>query len=169
VSFEAEPPAAEDFAGRIAAVLERHCWLCAEEDGRVVGYAYGGAHRARQAYQWTTEVSVYVDGDHRRRGLGRALYALLLDALRWQRYHLALAGVTLPNDASQAFHRSMGFEPFARFEDVGYKFGRWHATEWWRRLLGEPGAEPDEPRAVQPFVATSGWGPALEQALAHVR
>lgn len=61
VTFEIVPPSAAEFAERIfAKVMPRYPWLVCERDGAVLGYAYANQFRARQAYDWSTEVSVYV-------------------------------------------------------------------------------------------------------------
>ena len=78
ISFEIDPPTAEQMAGRIAETLEQRPWLVCEEAGALLGYAYAGRHRVRAAYQWSVEPSVYVSEKAQRRGVGRALYKSLL-------------------------------------------------------------------------------------------
>ena len=134
-SFELTPPTEAEFAARIEKALENWAWLVFEHEGRVVGYAYGGAHRARAAYRWTTEVSVYLAPEHQGRGIGRRLYEALFPILSNRGFATALAGITLPNDPSIALHRALGFTPIGIFHRVGWKFGRWHDTSWWERSL----------------------------------
>ena len=107
-SFEEEPPSPAEFAERIAAALATYPWLVAERGGGVVGYAYACPHRSRPAYRWAVEVSVYVAEGQRRGGCGRALYGELVERLRSQGFHIACAGITLPNEASVSLHESMG-------------------------------------------------------------
>jgi phosphinothricin acetyltransferase len=135
ISFETEPPDARAMAGRIAAAQRAHAWLVYEEDGRVVGYAYGGQFRTRAAYRLSCEVSVYVERGRHRAGAGRALYEALLARLTERGYHTALAGMTLPNEASVGLHRALGFEPVGTFRRVGYKHGTWHDVAWTQRML----------------------------------
>src|SRR4051812_25285781 len=97
ISFEATAPTPEEMARRILKVMERLPWLVLDEDGTVAGYAYAGPHRERAAYRWAVDVTVYVAPDRRRRGVGRALYAVLFGLLRALGYYKAFAGVTLPN------------------------------------------------------------------------
>lgn len=142
VSFETVVPTAAEFAARIGKALNGWHWLVAEHAGSCVGYAYGSAHRERAAYRYSVEVSAYVDTGHHRRGIGRALYLQLFDALAAKGYCHAYAGITLPNDASVALHRGVGFEPVGVFKSVGRKFGRWHDVAWFqRRLRDAPIAE----------------------------
>ena len=135
VSFETVAPSVDEFAARIAKAIAGWQWLVAERDGRCIGYAYGGLHRERAAYRWSAEVSAYVHQDYQRLGVGRALYMLLFDELAQKGYCSAYAGITLPNEASIALHRSVGFEPIGVFKAVGRKFGKWHDVAWYQRLL----------------------------------
>jgi phosphinothricin acetyltransferase len=145
ITFETDVPDADEMAARIAAASERHAWLVLEDEGRVIGYAYGGPYKARAAYRWSCEVSVYVERGRRRTGAGRALYAALLARLAERGFRMAVGGMTLPNDASVGLHRAMGFEPVGTYRRIGYKHGAWHDVAWAQRALpveGDPPAEP---------------------------
>ena len=135
ISFESEPPAAEDMARRIAEAQRAHAWLVLETDGEVIGYAYGGPFMARAAYQWATTVSVYLEQGRRRTGSGRALYEALFERLAARGHRTALAGIALPNDASIGLHQALGFEPVGTYRRVGWKLGRWHDVAWYQRDL----------------------------------
>lgn len=74
---------------------QRHAWLVLTEGERVIGYAYGGPFRARPAYAWSCEVSVYLARDRHRTGGGRALYTALLSRLTHLGLHTALAGIAV--------------------------------------------------------------------------
>ena len=151
-SFEERPPTAEDLAERIERVSARHPWLVAERDGIVAGFAYATSHRARPAYRWAAETSVYVHDDHQGNGVGSELYTALLGLLRVQGLHVALAGITLPNPASVSLHESLGFEPVGVYRRIGFKAGAWRDVGWWQLLLREQGdgppAEPLGPQAL---------------------
>ena len=135
VSFETAVPNVEEFAARVRKYATHWAWLLAERDGRCLGYAYGSPHRERAAYRWSAETSAYVDPSAQRQGVGKALYLALFDALRDRGYCNAYAAMTLPNDASAALHRSVGFEPIGVFRRVGWKFGTWHDVAWSQRRL----------------------------------
>jgi phosphinothricin acetyltransferase len=122
-----------------------HVWLVAERDGKVVGYAYGGRHRDRAAYDRTAEVSAYVDRNAHRTGLGRRLYTELFERLRERGFRLLVAGITLPNEASVGIHEALGFEPVGVYKNVGYKNGEWWDVGWWQLDLGEPRTQPSAP------------------------
>jgi phosphinothricin acetyltransferase len=147
ISFELEPPSAPEMAGRIAAAQQQHAWLVLEDAGDVVGYAYGGPFMARAAYRWSTSVSVYLQQGRRRTGAGRALYEALFDRLAGRGFRMALAGITLPNEASVGLHRAVGFEPVGTYRRVGWKFGSWHDVAWCQRPLGDDDGTP--PAALQ--------------------
>ncbi len=146
VTFETEPPDEEQMAERIAAAQERHAWVVMEEDGRICGYAYGGVFNRRPAYRWACEVSVYVELGRRRTGAGRQLYTALFERLNRRGFSAAIAGLTLPNDASVGLHQAMGFEPVGTYRNIGYKLGAWHDVLWLQRALSEVGDPPAEPR-----------------------
>jgi len=137
ISFEAEPPDADEMARRIATAQERHAWLVLEADGRVRAYAYGATFRTREAYRYSAEVSVYVERGYERAGAGRKLYEALLQRLTDLGFRTAIAGMTLPNDASVGLHAALGFEPVGTYRDIGHKFGAWHDVAWMQLLLSD--------------------------------
>ena len=146
VSFETQVPCVQEFTSRIEKALDRWAWLLAEGDGQCIGYAYGTSHRERAAYRWSVETSAYVAPNWHRRGIGRSLYLELFAALVRRGYCNAYAGIALPNEASIALHRAVGFEPVGVFESVGRKFDRWHDVSWWqRRLQEQPPQAPGAP------------------------
>lgn len=134
-SFEVDPPDAAEMAERMARYADRHAFLVLEEDGVVLGYAYGGPHRPRAAYDGTTEVSVYLAASAQGRGLGRALYEALFVRLAGRGFRNTVAGVTVPNPASAALHESLGFTRVGVFHHVGHKFGTDHDVLWFERPL----------------------------------
>jgi L-amino acid N-acyltransferase YncA len=148
ISFEMEPPTIAEMRSRITETLAMFPWLVEEHDGRVTGYAYASRHRDRKAYQWSVDVTCYVDARDRGRGVGKGLYAALLAILGAQGFHAAFAGIALPNAASVALHESVGFERVGVYREVGYKSGAWRDTAWYQRTLGTPAPEPEPPRPL---------------------
>lgn len=144
ISFEDDPPSATEMAQRIISTLPSHPYLVFEENGVVSGYAYAGAHAARPAYRWSCNVSVYTAQGAHRRGVGRALYAVLFDLLARQGFHSLFAGIALPNDKSVGLHEAMGFVHLGTYREVGFKQGAWHDVGYWRKGLrdGLPEADP---------------------------
>jgi len=148
VTYEVDPPSVEEMRRRIEAVLPLFPWLVDEQEGMIIGYAYGSQHRSRTAYQWSVEVSVYVHESHRRQGVGRRLCVALLDRLRGQGYRTALAGIGLPNMASVELHRDIGFSHVGTYHNVGFKMGRWLDTDWWELSLQDLPDPPPAPRGA---------------------
>jgi L-amino acid N-acyltransferase YncA len=130
ITFELATPTAAEMAARIKNALRTHAWLVLEHDGNVIGYAYAHPFGTRAAYQWSTETSVYIAAEHHHGGGGRRLYTQLLQRLKVRGYHRAFAGITQPNEASDNFHRSFGFEHAGLYRRVGWKHGRWHDVAW---------------------------------------
>lgn len=153
ITFETHPPPPAEMATRIAAAVRTHSWVVLEEEGRIIGYAYAGPFKSRAAYRWSCEVSVYVEHGKQRTGAGRALYDALFARLAERGFRTAIAGMTLPNDASVGLHRSMGFEPVGTYRQIGWKHGRWHDVAWVRSSGRSPRArtrlpDPDNVRAT---------------------
>ncbi len=154
ITFEEQPPGAAEMARRIAAAAARYAWLVLTDDepggapdgGRVVGYAYGSPFHERPAYRWSCQVSVYLEPGRRRTGGGRALYEALLTRLADRGFRTAVAGMTLPNRASEGLHRALGFEPVGIYRRIGFKLGRWHDVAWVQRAIAEGDGAPSETR-----------------------
>lgn len=134
-TFETEPLGAEEMEKRIADVTEDYPFLVAEEDGVIVGYAYATQFKLRQAYEYASEVSIYVRNAAKQKGLGTQLYMQLFEELQETDIHAVVAGISLPNDASVCFHERLGFEKVAHFKEIGYKLGRWIDVGYWEKIL----------------------------------
>ena len=136
VTFEEEPITAAEISLRIDEVRTGSLpWFVAERAGAMAGYAYGSRWRTRSAYRFSSEVTVYLAPEQGRRGIGSALYAELLSALRGSGLHAAIGGIALPNDASVALHEKFGFKKVAHFEQTGFKFNRWIDVGYWQLIL----------------------------------
>ncbi len=140
-SFELEPPDEAEMARRQRALLEGGFpYLVAELDGAVAGYAYAGPYRARPAYRFSVEDSIYVAAEAHRRGVGRALLDRLIveSEARGFRQMIAVIGNSAQLSSIE-LHRAAGFRLIGAIESVGFKFGRWLNSVLMQRPLG-PGA-----------------------------
>ncbi len=146
ISFETEPPPPAEMAGRIAAAIDTHAWVVLEDVGRVTGFAYAGPFNPRPAYRWSCQVSVYLQRGRTRTGGGRVLYEELFVLLAERGYRTALAGMTLPNEASAGLHRALGFEPVGTYRRVGWKHGAWRDVAWSQRLIASDDGPPTDIR-----------------------
>ncbi|MGV1009140.1 MAG: GNAT family N-acetyltransferase [Dermatophilaceae bacterium] len=137
-TFDTDDPPRRSWLDRLASTEPGDHFLVASDvGGGCLGFAYSGAYRGRPAYARTRETTVYLAEPARGRGVGRALYERLLALLTADAVHLAVAVVALPNPASIALHRSLGFVEVGTMHQVGFKLGRWVDTLWLERPLGE--------------------------------
>ena len=142
VTFEYDPPTAEEFAARIADVCGEYPYLVCERDGEPLGYAYGHRLFARAAYAWNAELSVYVREDCRGMGIGPALCRAVIALLQMQGVLCVYGVIAAPNEASERLHRALGFQKCAEFANAGFKHGSWHNTLWYQKTLGAPAVPP---------------------------
>ena len=112
-----------------------HRLLVSESDGVICGYAATSQFRTKPAYDTTVEVTIYCAPEATGRGIGQQLYTALFDAIRAEDLHVAIAGITVPNDASCALHERFGFRRVGLMHEVGRKFGRYWDVAWYQREL----------------------------------
>ena len=150
-TFEYEVPTETEFLQRFRDLTAKFPWLVWEEDGEILGYAYGSAPFERAAYSWCAEDSLYLHPKARGRGIGKKLLSALERLLQAQGYRKVYAIITSENQVSLDFHRRNGYLFTAEMKDCGYKFGRWLGVTWMEKEL--------------PFVEFSGIFPASFPAL----
>ena len=135
-TFEVEPVDGAEMIRRIEeSWVAGYPFLVCEDGEEIVVYAYGHAFRARPAYMHSVEVSVYVRPGCTETNIGTTLYEALFEEIKKGDFHAAIAGISLPNDASVRFHEKFGFEKVAHFREVGRKFDRWIDVGYWERIL----------------------------------
>ena len=144
ITFEYDVPSVRDFEQRIEKTLAAYPYLVAEEDGRIVGYAYAGPFVGRAAYSHSCELSIYLDHDARRRGYGRALYEAMEAELKSRGILNLYACIGDPvredeylTHGSERFHSRMGFTKVGEFHRCGRKFNRWYNMIWMEKIIGE--------------------------------
>lgn len=135
ISFEYSVPTMEEFTKRFQNITAQYPWLVWEEQGQVLGYAYGSAPFERAAFSWCAESSIYLREDQRGRGIGKKLQLALEALLQMQGYQLLYALVTTDNPASIAFHKALGFSYLAEFPGCGWKMDAWHGLVWLEKRL----------------------------------
>lgn len=155
VSFEYTVPTVEGFAARFRNITAQYPWLVWEEEGQVLGYAYGSAPFERAAFSWCAESSIYLRRDHRGRGIGRKLQLALEALLQMQGYQLLYALVTTDNPASVAFHKALGFTHLAEFPGCGWKLNAWHGLVWLEKRLNPVKNVSNFPFAVAKIVESN--------------
>jgi phosphinothricin acetyltransferase len=138
ITFDVEPFAPEDRRDWFDAHASsgRHRLVIAVDQlDTIVGYATTSRWRAKAAYDTTVESTVYCRSDVVGRGIGRALYSALFDALATEDVHRIVAGISQPNPASVALHERLGFRQVGVFSNVGRKFGKYWDVAWFERAL----------------------------------
>ena len=138
-TFEYDVPTEAEFLRRFRDITAQFPWLVWEEDGRILGYAYGSAPFERAAYRWCAEDSLYLRPEARGRGIGTALHNALEAILKLQGYRRIYAIITSENAPSLAFHRKLGYRQVGHFPDCGYKFGRCLSVTWLDKCLDSVG------------------------------
>jgi phosphinothricin acetyltransferase len=163
ITFEYDVPTVEEFRGRIENTLKKYPYLVAEEEGKIVGYAYASAFKTRAAYDHSVETSIYVAKDCRRAGLGSFLLENLEKNLGKMNILNVNACISVPDGeedehltfGSVRFHEKNGYKLVGTFHECGYKFGRWYNMVWMEKMLGEHvSPAPD----VIPFPNLNLWG-----------
>lgn len=144
ITFEYDVPTAEEFSSRIKEILEKYPWIVYEEDGEIIGYAYGGPEHTRAAYQWTVEASVYVSEEARGKGVGTALYDRLLDILKKQNFCICYVLIIESNEVSLKMHEKYGFKTVGIRKNSGYKLGKWHSVVVMEKQLNDFSVPPKE-------------------------
>ncbi|HEO1900823.1 TPA: N-acetyltransferase [Streptococcus agalactiae] len=135
ITFEYDIPSISEFTNRIKNISKSFPYLVAEENGKILGYVYASTYYARAAYDWTCELSIYLDKDARSKKISSQLYDTLEKELVSQGYVNLLACISLPNDISIAFHKKRGFNQVAHFPKIGFKFEQWHDIVWLQKRL----------------------------------
>jgi L-amino acid N-acyltransferase YncA len=138
-SFEIEPPdEAEMLRRQTALVNNGYPYFTAEIERVVAGYAYAGPYRARPAYKWSVEDSVYVASDMHRKGIGALLLRAVVAASAQRGYRQMIAVI---GDSAQigsiALHERAGFRHIGALRSVGFKHGKWLDTVLMQRALGD--------------------------------
>lgn len=148
-TFEYDVPTQEQFQDRFLEITARYPWLVWEENGALLGYAYGSEFQSRAAYQWGADLSIYLRPEARGRGIGRMLYAELERRMTQLGYYILYAAITSANGPSCRFHEAMGFVQTACFPKTGMKFGRWYDIIWYEKRI-RAGIPTEAPAACQP-------------------
>ena len=150
-TFEYDVPTEEEFLERFRTITARFPWIVWEEDGQILGYAYGSPLFSRAAYSWSCESSVYLRPEAKGRGIGRALYTALEQILAYQGYVVNYAIVTSENLPSLAFHEKLGYTNAGTFTGCAFKFGKRLGIVWMEKEINKseiPSKFPD----TWPFV-----------------
>lgn len=155
ITFEYETPSLYEFKRRMEKTMQRYPYLVILKDGHIQGYAYAGAFIGRAAYDWSCEITAYLDYNTQKSGMGRLIYEELEKALYDMGICNLYACIAYPdkNDKylttnSADFHAHLGFEKVGEFHKCGYKFGKWYNMIWMEKIIGE---HKDKQKSISPF------------------
>ena len=152
ISFEYTVPTLEEFTQRFRDITTQFPWLVWEEDGTILGYAYGSLPFGRAAYRWCAASSIYLTPSAQGKGIGKALYRVLEAILTAQGYRRTYAIITSDNPGSLRFHEAVGFRFLARFPDCGVKFSRLYSVVWMEKVLNSSEIPQNFPKPVGEIV-----------------
>ncbi len=132
ITFDIEPKTIKEREAWFAQFADygRHQCLVALDGENLRGWACSGPFRPKAAYNTSVETSIYLAPDAGGHGIGTLLYDALFASLAREDVHMALAGITQPNDASNALHRGFGFKDVGTFRQVGRKFDKYWDVLW---------------------------------------
>ena len=137
ISWEIEVPTVDEMASRIDGLRATHEWLVLERGDQIVGFAYGQPLKRLASFRWSAETGIYMTSPITAPAVGATLYTRLLRRLTERGYRQAFAGITQPNEASNEFHRSFGFQDAGTYRRVAWKHDSWHDVAWMQLdLLG---------------------------------
>lgn len=149
ITFEYDTPSLKEFKERMERIMQRYPYLVILKDGRIEGYAYAYAFIGRAAYDWSCELTVYLDHNAQKCGMGRIIYEALEKALHDMGIINLYACIGCPESDdeylttnSADFHKHLGFVKIGEFHKCGYKFGRWYNMIWMEKIIGEHEEEP---------------------------
>ena len=144
ITFEYDTPTLSEFQDRMKEIMKRYPYLVILQDGEIKGYAYARKFVGRQAYDWPCELTIYLDCNAQKCGLGKTLYEALQERLKNMGILnlYACIGYPLKNDEylttnSHDFHEHLGFKTVGTFHKCGYKFGRWYDMIWMEKIIGK--------------------------------
>lgn len=153
ITFEYELPSKASFEKEFVENHHQYPYLVWEEEGRICGYAYAHKFKAREAYKWGAELSIYLSKNKQALGIGRKLYETLIEILGKQGYKTVYGCITLPNEQSEALHQKLGFKEVGIFHQSGFKNNLWHDVIWYEKVIGDMKGIPKEPIEVEKVLA----------------
>lgn len=135
ITFEYTVPALAEYRDRIENTLKAYPFLVCEDTDQIIGFAYADRYKSRTAYDWDTELSIYMAPGYTGKGLGSRLYNTLMEILACQNVVNVYGCLALPNSSSERLHHALGFDCLGKFPNAGYKHGMWVDTVWYGRSI----------------------------------
>lgn len=143
ITFEYEVVSIDEFTERIKNISSEFPYIVCIYEGNIIGYAYAHKYGERAAYQWSSELSIYLKHGYEKMGVGKTLYKMVMDILKLQNIRNVYGCITGDNEKSVNFHKKLGFEFVGRFEKAGYKFDKWIDVVWYQKRIKETNNSPE--------------------------
>lgn len=144
ITFEYDVPTRTEFEERMRTTMKRYPYLVAERNGEILGYAYANPLKERAAYNWSCELTIYLDRSVQKCGLGKRLYEELEAQLKEMGIVNLYVCIGYPETEDQyltknsaKFHEHIGYTKIGEFHKCGYKFNRWYNMIWMEKIIGE--------------------------------
>lgn len=144
ITFELVTPSLFEFKERIKNISLNYPYIILKDDEKIVGYAYSNVFKGREAYKYSTEVTIYLDHNFKGKGYGKILYNELEKRLKEKGIKNLYACIASPikidkylNNNSEEFHNHMGYKRIGLFTQCGYKFNTWYNMIWMEKMIGE--------------------------------
>lgn len=144
ITFELEVPSLEEFKERIKNITKNYPYIVLEDDNKIVGYAYSNVFKGREAYKYSSEVTIYLDKDYQKKGYGKLLYNELEKQAKEKGIKNLYACIASPikediylNNNSELFHNHLGYKKIGTFNKCGYKFNTWYNMIWMEKIIGK--------------------------------
>ena len=142
ITFAYSLPSQQEFEEQMAQISSVYPYLIYEQERRIAGYVYAHRQMEREAYQWNTELSIYLDSAAVSQGIGTKLYTTLIELLKIQGIKTVYTGITIPNEKSERLHRRLGFTCLGTYHKTGYKAGAWHDVSWFEKRVKPDDSQP---------------------------
>ncbi len=144
ITFEYEIPSIDEFQNRIRNTKKKYPYICIEKNHEIIGYSYAGPLKSRAAYDWSCEMTVYLDHNLEKQGYGKYIYGEMEKRLKAMGITNLYACIGYPvvedeylTRNSAQFHEHLGYKEIGHFHKCGYKFGRWYDMIWMEKIIGE--------------------------------
>lgn len=134
ITFELKPLSDSEFLERIHKIMRDYPFFVYEENEHILGYAYFDHFNTREAYDYTVDVSIYLDHENKSQGIGSKLMEELINYANLHYYKL-VSLITDDNEISKTFHEKYGFEYIGCLKEVGYKFHKWHDVSFYCKTI----------------------------------
>lgn len=136
ITLEYKLSTLEEFKKRIENIIKKYPYLvCEDENNKIIGYCYANKFLEREAYNWSCELSIYMDKNNISKGMGKKLCSIIIEILKYQGIKNIYSKVTVPNSKSEKLHNSLGFKLIGTYNNIGYKNGKWHSVNLFEKEI----------------------------------